>query len=483
MMNDSSADGQYVTAAGRWPLPLVDFALVCVTWLLAYWVRYDLQLLRPVTESNVATFGPYIPFLLFFAAWLYINYRGDGLYRRVRGRTWLEEVYTITNGATNATVLTMALSFILQPEVFSRLMLVYVAAIAVVLLAAARVIQRIVRANLRGRGIGLDRVLIIGVGEIGQSVLRIMLARKELGYYPVGYLDDDPERGAVDLGRLRGFGSTESLADVVREQNVDMVVITLRWERYDRIMALVRECEVLGVQVFVVPDVFQLNMKQVRVQNLDGIPLLGVSERTALYRRERILKRLIDVSLVLVVSPLLLLIGGLVALAIRLESAGPVLYRQPRVGENGHVFNIIKFRSMIPDADKYREELIQKHELDPRHPKIADDPRITRVGRFIRRTSLDELPNLLNVLRGHMSLVGPRPPTPDEVALYEPWHRQRLNILPGVTGLWQISGRSQVPFDEMCLLDIYYIENWSVRLDLQILMLTVPRVLLRHGAY
>jgi lipopolysaccharide/colanic/teichoic acid biosynthesis glycosyltransferase len=138
---------------------------------------------------------------------------------------------------------------------------------------------------------------------------------------------------------------------------------------------------------------------------------------------------------------------------------------------------------MIPDADKFREQLVRDSGEDPRHPKIKNDPRITRVGRFIRATSLDELPNLFNVLRGQMSLVGPRPPTPDEVALYQPWHMQRLQTLPGLTGLWQVHGRSEVPFDEMCLLDIYYIENWSVGLDAQILMMTVPRVLLRHGAY
>jgi lipopolysaccharide/colanic/teichoic acid biosynthesis glycosyltransferase len=126
---------------------------------------------------------------------------------------------------------------------------------------------------------------------------------------------------------------------------------------------------------------------------------------------------------------------------------------------------------------------VQTLELDPRHPKIKDDPRITRVGRFIRRTSIDELPNLINVLTGQMSLVGPRPPTPDEVALYAPWHRQRLQVKPGMTGLWQVNGRSEVPFDEMCLLDIYYIENWSMGLDAQILMMTIPRVLMRSGAY
>jgi lipopolysaccharide/colanic/teichoic acid biosynthesis glycosyltransferase len=144
---------------------------------------------------------------------------------------------------------------------------------------------------------------------------------------------------------------------------------------------------------------------------------------------------------------------------------------------------MIKFRSMIPDADKLHQELVKTHELDPRHPKLKDDPRVTRVGRIIRRLSLDELPNIVNVLTGHMSLVGPRPPTPDEVSLYEPWHMQRLQVKPGMTGLWQVSGRSEVPFDEMCLLDIYYIENWSMQLDAQILMMTIPRVLLRQGAY
>jgi exopolysaccharide biosynthesis polyprenyl glycosylphosphotransferase len=467
----------------RWLLPVVDVLLALSAWLLAYWVRYDLQILRPVTEINVAEFEPYIPYMVIFVAWLLAIYWGTGLYRPIRGRPWLDEVYVIINGMMSTTVLIMALSFIIQPIVFSRLMLVYVAGIAVILLSLTRVIQRVIRARLRARGIGIDRVLIIGVGELGQSVLRIMLARRELGYFPIGFMDNDSELGGADLGRLRSFGTTDNLEKVIREENVQTVIITLRWKNYDEIMNLVQQCDKLGVQVRVVPDVFQLNMKQVQVENLDGIPLLGVSDSVYLQQRERIVKRIIDVTLVVLASPLILLITGLVALAIRLEGNGPILYKQVRVGENGKLFDMVKFRSMIPDADKYRQELIQQHELDPRHPKIEDDPRITRVGNFIRRTSIDELPNLWNVLLGHMSLVGPRPPTPDEVTLYEPWHMKRLNIMPGVTGLWQISGRSQVPFDEMCLLDIYYIENWSLKLDIQILLLTVPRVLLRQGAY
>lgn len=467
----------------RWLMPVVDMMLIFAAWLLAYWVRYDLQLILPVTESNNAEFHPYLWFTAIFCVTLLVNYWGDGLYRPIRGRAWWDEVYLIINGVTNGTVLIMALSFILQPEVFSRLMLVYVAIITVVLLSLTRVVQRMIRARLRSRGIGIERVLIIGAGDIGQSVLRIMLARKELGYYPVGYLDDDPQRGGTDLGRLRGFGSMNNLADVIHDQNVQTVFITLAWSDYDRLLAVVEQCNALGVDVRIVPDMFQLNIKQIQIETLDGLPLLSAGHHTSLQRRERFVKRAIDVILVVLASPVILLITGITALAIRLEGEGPIFYKQRRIGENGKPFDIIKFRSMIPNADKMREELIQKHELDPRHPKIEDDPRITRVGNFIRRTSIDELPNLWNVLLGHMSLVGPRPPTPDEVELYEKWHMARLNVLPGVTGLWQINGRSQVPFDEMCLLDIYYIENWSLKLDLQILMMTIPRVLLRHGAY
>jgi lipopolysaccharide/colanic/teichoic acid biosynthesis glycosyltransferase len=197
----------------------------------------------------------------------------------------------------------------------------------------------------------------------------------------------------------------------------------------------------------------------------------------------RLVKRTMDVALIALASPVLLLLFGLVALAIRLEGPGPIFYTARRVGENGREFKMIKFRSMIPDADKMHEELVKTHELDPRHPKLKDDPRVTKVGHIIRRLSLDELPNVANVVTGHMSLVGPRPPTPDEVSLYQPWHMQRLQVKPGMTGLWQVSGRSEVPFDEMCLLDIYYIENWSMQLDAQILMMTIPRVLLRQGAY
>ncbi|MBC7810065.1 MAG: sugar transferase, partial [Burkholderiales bacterium] len=342
---------------------------------------------------------------------------------------------------------------------------------------------RTIQARLRSRGIGVQRVLIVGAGDVGQAVLRTMVARKELGYQPVGYLDDNPARGDVSIGRIQGLGGVNRLAATIREQKVDLVVITLPWSQHDRILELVRDCYRKGAEVRVVPDVLQLNLRQVQVENLDGIPLLSVNGHVPFRGSSRLLKRTIDLALIALVSPLILIVFALTALAIRLEGPGPIFYRGRRVGENRREFDIFKFRSMIPDAEALRAQLVQEQQQDPRRPKIANDPRITRVGRFIRMTSIDELPQLWNVVLGQMSLVGPRPPTPDEVALYEPWHMQRLKILPGMTGLWQTSGRSNVPFEEMCLIDIYYIENWSLKMDVSILLRTIPYVLLGEGAY
>ncbi len=467
----------------QWLMPLVDVGLAFLAFGLAYFVRYNLQILRPVDEVNRAPFAPYIPFAIIFAIWLDLNYRGAGLYKVVRGRSWLDEVSTIINGVTNATVVLLAISFVFQPPVFSRLMLAYVAAITIVLLALARLVRRMVYDRLRERGIGIQRVLVVGAGDVGGAVLRTMMARKDQGFVPIGYLDQDPAHASVDLGRVKGLGGLDNLERVIHEQDVDHVVITLPWALHDRIVQLIQVCKRENLEVSVVPDVFQLNLRQVLVENLDGIPLLRVNGYVPFKAGGRLFKRALDVGLVVVASPVLLLLAGLVALAIRIEGPGPIFYTAERVGENGSVFHMIKFRSMIRDADKLRDELIKTQEVDPRHPKIKNDPRVTHVGRFIRTTSLDELPNFVNVLLGHMSMVGPRPPTPDEVNLYEPWHMQRLQVKPGLTGLWQVSGRSEVPFDEMCLLDIYYIENWSIQLDAKILMMTIPRVLMRQGAY
>jgi len=223
-------------------------------------------------------------------------------------------------------------------------------------------------------------------------------------------------------------------------------------------------------------------LSQVQVEMLGGIPLLGLNGEAHFHMGSQVMKRALDLTLTLLVAPFALLIGIIVAIAIRLDTPGPILFAQDRVGVNGRLFKVYKFRSMVNNAEEMWADLVRQTGDDPRHPKPSDDPRVTRVGRWIRRFSIDELPQIWNIVRGEMSWVGPRPAVPQEVELYESWHRQRLRVTPGLTGLWQVSGRSQVPFEEMCLLDIYYIDNWSLGLDLQIILRTIPLVVLAHGA-
>lgn len=481
-MNTHLTLSERPTLEPRWLFPVIDGALAFFVFGAAYILRYELQIIRPVYDPLERGFGPYIPFAAVYALLIWLNFQRNGLYRNFAGRAWLEEVYLIASSVAVSIVIVLAMFFILQPLATSRLMLIYVAALTLIASGLARLIRRWALAYLRHHGIGIRRVLIVGMGEVGRSLLGIMLARPEFGYRPVGFLDDDPAKAAAGMGRVEALGGTGILAEVIAEQMIDTVVITFRWKHYDLIQALTEVCRDTGTELRIVPEIMQLNIRQVQVENLDGIPLLGIGAHRSFSRANQLLKRGLDMLVVVVGLPLWAPLSALVTLALALEGEGPVIYRQVRVGKNGKKFEMLKFRSMIANAEALQAEMLRESGEDPRHPKFVNDPRITRVGKLLRRTSLDELPNLINVIRGEMSLVGPRPPTPSEVELYEARHRRRLQITPGMTGWWQVRGRSNVPFDEMCEMDMYYIENWSIAMDIEILMLTIPRVVLRSGA-
>jgi exopolysaccharide biosynthesis polyprenyl glycosylphosphotransferase len=466
----------------RWLLPTVDVVLVIGAFLISYYLRYEVQFLQPVDEANDAPFGPYIPYTIIFAGLMLLGNQNARLYRERRGRSWWDEVFSISNSATNTAVVVMAISFLLRPLVFSRLLIIQAALLIVVLMGVWRLSLRAVRDAMRRRGIGVERVLVVGAGSVGRSVLQTIVARPDLGFKVVGFVDDDPERGATDLGRVPALGMVDNIPRIIDQQQVDMVIITLPWHVQRKIVQIVRECERKHVKVRTVPDMFELSLSQVQVEMLGGIPLLGLNGDAHLAPSSFLAKRALDIAVSMLVLPFVTAITLVLAIAIRLDTPGPIFFTQQRVGLNGKIFRVFKLRSMVQDAEARHEEIMRQTGEDLRHPKLANDPRVTRVGRWIRRFSLDELPQIYNILRGEMSWVGPRPATPQEVQMYEPWHRQRLRVLPGLTGLWQVSGRSEVPFEEMCLLDIYYIENWSLGMDLQIMLRTVPHVLLAHGA-
>jgi len=463
-----------------WWVIASDVALVNISMVFAYWMRYELEWFRDISYYH--TLSAYVPFALLFTGLMLIASRMDQVYQKWPGRQWLDQVYRIINATAKSTVVMLAVTFVLQPLEYSRLLLVEAGIIAVVLMGTSRAIQNVIIGQLHARGIGVHRAIIVGAGEMGRTVMRTVVARPGLGYHIVGFVDDNPEKGNSNIGRFQGLGPIRELPDLIEKENVDEVIITLPWMYHRKIMGVVRACERRNVSAHIVPDLFQMSLSRVDVDDLGGVPLVGVRE-VGFGQKVRAIKRVVDVA----VAALGLTLGapllGLMAMAIRLDSPGPVIFRQTRVGANGKRFEMYKFRSMYEGAEKKLEELRDLSEVDGPIFKMKDDPRVTPVGRVLRRTSLDELPQLWNVLRGDMSLVGPRPPLPCEVGEYMEWHKKRLEVRPGVTGLWQVSGRSLLSFDEQCLLDIYYIENWSLWLDFQIMLRTVPEVIFGNGAY
>jgi exopolysaccharide biosynthesis polyprenyl glycosylphosphotransferase len=463
-------------------LALTDVVLINLAFAAAYWLRYDLQWFRAVDPAYDAPYSTYVPFALVLTALLLIIYKLGGVYDQRRGASWFDEFYAIVSGTTVGIVVMIVAALFYQPLLPSRLIFLYAAILISTILGLSRWAKNTILGQLRRRGIGVDRVLIVGAGEVGRRLMRNIVAQPELGYRVIGFVDDDPEKNSTDIGRFKALGGSDNLLHVVQEEAIDEVIITLPWMYHRKILGIMRQCEREQVRARIVPDLFQLALSRVDIEDLGGIPIIGV-KAISITGWNLAFKRASDIILslagLILLSPLMLLIS----VAIKLDSPGPVLFKQIRVGKEGHRFVCYKFRSMRQGAEEERPQLAERDEAVGPIFKIRHDPRCTRLGRFLRRTSMDEFPQLYNVLRGEMSLVGPRPAIPSEVEQYQEWHRRRLEISPGMTGLWQVSGRSQLTFDEMCLLDIYYLENWAPLLDLKIALKTIPAVLAGRGAY
>ncbi|HIC93861.1 MAG TPA: undecaprenyl-phosphate glucose phosphotransferase [Anaerolineae bacterium] len=463
-------------------LVLLDAFLINVAFAVAYWLRYEVQWIRPLEEQNYIPFRAYVPMALVLTVIMLVAYKLERVYDQRRGASWLDEVYAIFSGTLIGMAGLTVFTFYYRPTFYSRLMLGYVFVLIVVILSLSRLVERVILDRLRRRGIGVDRVLIVGAGEVGRAIMRNIVAQPQLGYQIIGFVDDDPVKQRTDIGRFKALGGTENLPRLLQEQAVDEVIITLPWTSHRKVIRLMGHCERQGVRAKIVPDLFQMSLNRVDVDDINGIPLIGVKEVT-IRGWNLAIKRAMDVVIASVGLVLCAPLMGLIALLIKADSPGPVLFRQVRVGRGGRLFTLYKFRSMRQEAEAERAQLLDLNEATGPIFKIRDDPRLTRVGKLLRRTSLDELPQLYNVLRGEMSLVGPRPPIPSEVEQYQEWHRRRLEVSPGVTGLWQVSGRSDLTFDEMVMLDLFYAENWSLWLDLKILLRTIPTIILGTGAY
>jgi len=320
--------------------------------------------------------------------------------------------------------------------------------------------------------------------------MKDIVEHPELGYQMAGYVTDSLDAPSsrewrIPIkrnGELKPLGTLKDVRRIIERESLHEVIVALPATHHAQILTIIDSCREYGVDFKLVPDLFEMRFNEVRIDVLNDVPLIGVKD-VALRGFNLFIKRVLDIALALVALVVAAIPMLFIALLITATSPGPVLFRQKRAGKNGALFVCYKFRTMHQDAEERKEEVRHLNEAVGPMFKIKNDPRRTAVGKVLRRTSLDELPNLFNILKGEMSWVGPRPPTPDEAASYSDWQRKRLDVTPGLTGLWQVSGRSDLTFEEMVKLDLYYAENWSLALDTKIILKTIPAVLKREGAY
>lgn len=390
-------------------------------------------------------------------------------------------VFHLVTVGTWVTFICAGLTGIAHPPI-AKLVIFWVIAIASI--TCGRVVAR---KYCRAQITYLQNTVIVGAGDVGQLIARKLLQHREYGINLLGFVDATPKERRDDLEYLTVLGPLSRLEAIVRLFDVERVIISFSNDSHDEILDLVRSLKDLDVQIDIVPRFFEVVGSNVSIHAVEGVPLVGLPP-LRLSRSSWFLKRAVDlvasVTALIVLSP----VFALIALRIKAGSSGPVFFRQIRMGRGDQTFLIFKFRTMFADADQQKTEVshLNMHAQnggDPRMFKIPDDPRVTPFGAFLRRYSLDELPQLINVVKGDMSLVGPRPLILEEDQYITDWARKRLDLKPGITGLWQVLGRSEIPFEEMTKLDYLYVTNWSLWRDLGLIFKTIPALTRTRRAY
>ena len=331
----------------------------------------------------------------------------------------------------------------------------------------------------------IQRTLIVGAGDVGQAIARKFLHHPEYGVRVLGFIDDQPREPTAGVADLTILGRHDETSSLVETLGVQRVIVAFSNESHEAHLDLLRRLKEHNVQVDVVPRLFEMIGSRAHLHSVEGTPLLGLPP-LRLSRSSTLLKRCMDLALSTIGLIFLLPLLVAIAIAVAMTSPGPVFFRQVRIGHRGKPFRIMKFRTMVANAEELKADLghLNMHrDYDPRMFKIPDDPRTTSVGRFLRRSALDELPQLVNVIRGEMSLVGPRPLILEEDKYIEAWGRVRLDLKPGITGPWQALGASNIAFNEMVRLDYLYIINWSLYDDVKWIAKTVSRLIARRNAY
>ena len=450
----------------------------------AYFFRS--QVLRRVIPSlgELFDFSFYLtlvgPIVLIWTALLF----AEGAYKSRRTASLRDEVSIMARTAFFGTILLTLVVFGARWDFISRPFLVIFLGMSLILLVSERLLVRFFARAARARGFNYRTVVLVGDTPRARTMARLIHDHPWWGIRLLGLIRERPatSEAGTTAGGLPVLGTLQNFSEIVTQLSVDEVILAVDRDELGKLEDLFLLCEEMGIKTRLVLDFFPHVLAHVELEELDGTPLLTFST-TPGDDFGLLVKRGLDVSLALLIGGVSLVPMALAALLIKLSSRGAVFFRQTRCGLNGRPFTLFKLRTMVDGAEERLSEVAHLNQLAGPVFKAARDPRVTGLGRTMRRFSFDEFPQLWNVLKGEMSLVGPRPPLPEEVARYERWQRRRLSMKPGVTGLWQVSGRNEiVDFEDWMALDLAYIDNWSLTLDIKILLRTIPTVLSGRGA-
>jgi exopolysaccharide biosynthesis polyprenyl glycosylphosphotransferase len=462
-------------------LRLADLFTVAVALPIAYFVRDGLLIGQGLLQRlpglyPIEFYWPIIAASLL--AWIATSW-ATRLYQAYRTQSLSAEAARLLRTVLLVGLVVASSQFVWKTHDLSRLLFALYYATAFVLLVSTRVVVRLVARAARRRGYNTRSYAVVGVGEAADDVIEGIRVHREWGFTFAGHIL--PEGASAPPGEPV-LGRLEDLEEILNRNVLDLVIFAAGRERLEAIEEAVLLCEERGVAVKVSLNLFPSRIARVSVEDFEGVPMLAFSS-TPHEILPLVMKRTFDVlvsaAVVLALAPLF----ALVALAIKLDTPGPVFFRQRRIGLNGREFTLLKLRSMVQDAEQQLERVRALNEMDGPVFKSRSDPRVTRVGRWLRKFSLDEFPQFWNVLRGEMSVVGPRPPLPEEVRRYTRWQRRRLSVRPGITCTWQVSGRNEIDFQAWMKLDLEYIDTWSFWGDMEIVLRTIPAILSGRGAH
>lgn len=455
---------------------LTDLLLIAAAFLLAHILRNSSFFVH--IFGQIGPFAKYQGMLFITLPISYFVFKYSGFYASQRTVSYLRLLWMVFRALFIVAICLAAFIFFLKAKFFSRSLYLFFLVIAFTLISLEKGAIRFAQQWVRKRGYNFRNCLLVGTQEKLKGFVERVAQHEEWGLKIIGLVPIDSEPSPSQYPVL---GRWESLPAILRDRVVDEVIFAVPHQYLPELEKHIQECEEVGVTARVIADFISPALAKAKISDLDGLPSVTYST-TPQDAAFLSLKRGMDIGGSVLGLICLSPVFCIIAVAVKLSSPGPVFFKQKRMGKNGRLFTLYKFRSMYIDAEERKKELEVLNEMRGPVFKIEDDPRRTRVGKFLRRSSLDETPQFWNVLRGDMSLVGPRPPLPDEVKEYDVWQRRRLSMKPGLTCLWQIEGRNRIDFNEWMKLDLQYIDTWSLCLDIKLLWKTIPSLVSGKGA-